>query len=223
MSRCPSRPARDAVPADERADYDFIVDRFRTVDLDDTTTVQNQFDAMLVSPPLAADLSRFGKKLMKLGGRAGTWSFADHEFIDCVLALDLGYHGFLAFHAPQAVAEGVRPEALRAVRSGDLDRLTDDERLCADFIRAAAHGAMTDDLWTRMRARLGSERGMVEYTFFVLFLQLHIRLHQALDIPQFTEEQMDQLLTDLAAGTHPLPASVGGGTYGSYSDYSSED
>jgi hypothetical protein len=223
VPRTPTRPARDAVPADERADYDFIVDRFRTVELDETTTVEDEFDALLVSPPLAAALSRFGKTFMKLGGRSGTWSFADHEFIDCVLALDLGYRGFLAFHAPQAVAEGVRPAALQALRAGDLDRLTDDERLCVAFIRAAAHGTMSDELWARMCDRLGSERGAVEYTFFVLFLQLHIRLHQALDIPQFTEEQMDQLLADLAAGTHPLPASVATGAYATYSDYASKD
>jgi hypothetical protein len=223
MSRTPRRPSRDDVPAEERADYDFIVDRFKDVDLDETTTVEDEFDALLHSPPLAAALSRFGKTFMKLGGRPGTWTFADHEFIDCILSFELGYPGFLAFHAPQAVAEGVRPEALLALRHGDLDALTDDERVCVDFVRAAAGGTLGDAQWSRMRERLGSERGVVEYTFFVLFLQLHIRLHQAFDIPQFSEAQMDELLQGLKDGTRALPASIADGSYRSYSDYATAD
>ena len=223
MSRMPMRPDREDVPADERADYDFIVGRFATVDLAETTTVQDEFDALLVSPPLAAGLSRFGKSFMKLGGRPGTWSFADHEFIDCVLALELGYHGFLAFHAPQAVSEGVRIDAIEAVRRGELERLTPDELLSVEFIRATARGEMDDELWKRMYERFGSERGVAEYTFFILFLQLHIRLHQAFDIPQFTIAELDRMLEALKAGTHPLPVSIATGQYGSYSDYRTED
>jgi hypothetical protein len=223
MARTPTRPARDDVSADELRDYDSIADRFKDVDLDATTTVEAEFDALLASPPLAAALSRFGKTLMKLGGRPGTWSFADHEFIDCVLSFELGYHGFLAFHGPQAVAEGVRPEALIALRRGAADALTEDERLCVRFVKAAAAGTLDDELWDAMRVRLGSERGVVEYTFFVLFLQLHIRLHQAFDIHQFSETQLDDLLGALAAGTYTLPRSIASGTYASYSDYTAAD
>ena len=223
MPRTPTRPDRDDIIAEERADYDHIIERFRNVDLDETTTVENEFDALLVSPPLAGAVSRFGKVFMKMGGRPGTWSFADHEFIDCILSFELGYHGFVAFHGPQAVAEGVRPEALLALRRGDLDALTDDERLCVDFVHATARGTLDDALWNRMLERFGTERGVVEYTFFVLYLQLHIRLHQAFDIPQFSEAQLDALLQALADGTHELPASVARGSYGSYSDYAAAD
>jgi hypothetical protein len=223
LPRTPRRPSRDEVPADELADYDFVVDRFRDVELDQTTTVEDEFDALLASPPLAALLSRFGKSFMKLGGREGTWSFADHEFVDCILSFELGYRGFLAFHAPQAVAEGVRPEALIALRHGDDDALTEDERTSVEFVRAVAAGSVDDALWHRMRERFGSERGVVEYTFFVLFLQLHIRLHQAFDIPQFSEAQMDELLQSLKEGEQELPASIATGSYGSYSDYASGD
>jgi hypothetical protein len=223
MSRMPTAPGRDEIEPDELADYDLMIDRFKDVVLDETTTVQKEFGALLVSPPLAAALTRFGKTFMKLGGRPTTWSYADHEFMDCVLSYELGYHGFLAFHGPQAVAEGVRPEALVALRHNRLDALTDDERLCVDFILATSRGTMTDDLWQRMLERMGSERGAVEFTFFILFLQLHIRLHQALDIPQFSEAQMDELLARLVDGTEPLPASIGTGQYGAYSDYQTVD
>jgi alkylhydroperoxidase/carboxymuconolactone decarboxylase family protein YurZ len=72
------------------------------------------FGALLQPPPLAATLVRFGTGIRQ-GQLRGTYTDAERELMDIVLAVELGDNAVLAVHIPDAVAVGVRPDAIAAV------------------------------------------------------------------------------------------------------------
>ncbi|HEX3955812.1 MAG TPA: hypothetical protein VHZ03_04180 [Trebonia sp.] len=210
-------PRRNEVAESELADYDWLVAatahtrevysavrQFQDIEEDRPTLM---FDALAISPQISAALKRLGRVLPALKGRERSWAPADHEFIDIVLSLDSGCHGLLMFHLPYAIAEGVRIEAVEALRSGHEDELTADEAQQVDFIRHVCQGTMTDQAWWAMVERIGSERGVVEYTFFISLLLLHVRMRQALDIPSISDEHLDEMLQAIREGAFPLPRS----------------
>ena len=142
---------------------------------------------------------------MEMPGRPGTLSAADHEFADAVIAFDSGYTWLLAGHAPLAIKAGVGLEALEALRSGSELDLTDDESQQVKFTRAVRDGNVSRDIWDKMVLRLGSERGAIEYAFFVLLIQLNHLLASAMGVPDMTEEELDTMfeqLRDGAAGSY---------------------
>ncbi len=56
-----------------------------------------------------------------------------------------------------------------------------------------------------MQRRFGSVRGIVEYTIFIAFLQLIIRLYQAFGIVGPTKDQVSEWLAAYKAGSISLP------------------
>src|SRR5258708_4943563 len=81
-------------------------------------------------------------------------------------------------HMLGALATGVRLGAIEALLAGDLDRLDDDARQLADYIRAILRGEVTDESYRGIQERFG-DRGAVEYTVWVAFLQFLMRLLMA--------------------------------------------
>jgi hypothetical protein len=63
---------------------------------------------------------------------------------------------------------------------------------------------VTDELYEKMEARLG-ERGAVEYTIFIAFLQMTIRLFQAFGVPAPTDAEIDEMLRGFREGTLEIP------------------
>ena len=124
---------------------------------------------LLHSPPFAANRQDISSLVRVAGERDNSYSHADREFVDQVLAVELGTNVVQRLHVPDAIAVGVRIEAIDALRAGDDDALTDDERLLATYIRQVVGGTVDDETWDAMELRLGT-RGLVEYTtdFYVL-------------------------------------------------------
>ena len=90
--------------------------------------------------------------------RAGTpgWYLpADHELVELTLGFDSGYWVFHTGHTANAIVAGLRIEAMRCLRSGHEEGLTDDEALVVRFTRAVRDGEMTDELWDQMIQRIG--------------------------------------------------------------------
>lgn len=210
MSRLPRQPRRDEVPAEDHADYDAVITRLRKMlgaeggSPDEHFSAGEYYGALLNSPPMAATLVRLGTLVRTAGERSGTYSHADREFVDQVLSSLLDTTVVQEFHLPDALAAGVRIEAIEALRRGDDDALTDDERLLARYIREVATGTVTDHDWQAMLDRLGL-RGLVEYTVFIAFLQLIIRLMQALETTAPTWEQIDGQIARLKADRSLVP------------------
>jgi hypothetical protein len=207
-----SQPARDAFddPA-ELADYDAVVARATAMQFaqeDDPALgapdLGEYFGALLNSPGLCALASRMGTFVRTAGEHPDSYSHADREFVDQVLSADWKTNLVLASHIPDALASGVRMEAIVALRSGHEELLDDHERLLARFIRQLVDGTVDDDTFAAMRDRLGT-RGLVDLAGFVLWFQWIIRMMQMLRVSEPSDAEIDALIAGLRAGTIPLP------------------
>jgi AhpD family alkylhydroperoxidase len=154
------------------------------------------FGVLQHSPRLADGLSALGVAFRELAARPGGYATADFEWIDIVLAHDLGCTAVLCAHAPAAVAAGVRPEAIRAVHEDRDGDLADDERALAEAIRAVDRGTGDAGTIALLRERFG-ERGAVEYCALIGYIGLSARMTLAFGLPAPTGEQVDELLAGL--------------------------
>jgi hypothetical protein len=210
MPRPPQQPERAKIPPEELEAYDMVTQRFRAMRCDRPDEVTHDadagpyFGALLNSPPLAATLARFGTLVRTAGERPGTYSHADREFVDQVFSADWRTGVIQRTHIPDGLAAGVRLEAIDALRAGREEDLTEDERHLAAYIRAVAGGKVTDEAYAAMVERLG-RRGAVEYTIFIAFLQLTMRLHQAFGAPELSDDEVEAMLAEFRTGARELP------------------
>jgi len=105
---------------------------------------------------------------------------------------------------PDAVAVGVRPEAIKAIRDKRDEDLTPEERQLAVFIREFARGTVTEESFTGIVERYGP-RGAVEFAGFVGWLLMTERLVCALAPPPTTDVEVDERIQGFLAGTEYVP------------------
>jgi hypothetical protein len=105
---------------------------------------------------------------------------------------------------PDAIAVGVRPEAIKALRAQREEELTAREQALTAYIRLVVQGAVTDEAYANMETLLGP-RGAVEYTIFIAFLSGSVRIWQALGLEDPPDAEMDELLTRLRREDETLP------------------
>ena len=199
MGRLPPPPERGEISEAELAEFDAVVSRQANLWRNAPSNSDQYFGALLNSPTVAASLASLGR-VMRMGGVRGTYSDADRELVDMVLSVDFGYRAILALHIPDAIAVGVRLEAIEAIWHGQEDRLTADEAFLAAYIRAVAGGTVDDGQYAALTQRLG-RRGAVEYTAFIAFLIATMRLWQALGVGEPTVEEIDELLRSYRDGS----------------------
>jgi hypothetical protein len=213
MPRPPRIPDREELPEDERDAYDAIVkaaqlplevtrDGEKVFDWDHRQLFMDYYGRMLVSPNAARAIRMVGGAARKVeySGAPGSFSPRDHELIDLVLCFDAGYWALLRIHTPSAVIAGVSVDTVEALRDGREDELDDDTRFVVRFIREVAAGTLTDESWDRMEARLGTERGVVDFAILICILQLHLRMHALFKVPPISESEYSAMLTELRRG-----------------------
>ena len=205
MNRPPPQPPREGIAADELGAYEHVVARSRKLEMPGAgdRITDPYWGALLNTPPLARGLAEMGR-LIREGELRGSYSNAQRELVDIVLSVDLKYNAILAVHIPDALAVGVRIEAIDAIRTGRDDRLTAEELTIARYARAVAEGRSDDDLFQAMVGKLGL-RGAIEFTVFIAFLVATLRLWQALGVSDPSNEDIDRMLDDLRSGRKPLP------------------
>jgi alkylhydroperoxidase family enzyme len=191
--------AEDFERPEDREAYAAVVDRFGGPE-----AVSPYFGALLNAPPFAAGLARMGTLVRLAGEREGTYSHVEREFVDQVLAADWQTNVVQKTHIPDALAVGVRMEAIDALRAGREEDLTDEERALADYIRKVVSGGVDDKARDAIEQRMG-RRGMVEYTIFIALLQLIMRMYQAFGLPDPAQEEIDALLAGIRSGEIELP------------------
>jgi hypothetical protein len=199
-------PPRDSFdPADREAlqAYDSVVQRAQRMG-HTIETGYSYYGRLLWSPVLGNLLSELGRTVRRLGDRGDSYTHADREFVDQVLAVDLQTNVVQKRHVPDALSTGVRLEAIEALRERRETDLSTSERELADFIRSVISGKMDAKSWDRIESRMG-KRGAVDYTIFILYLQLTMRLHQAVGMPEFPEAELTRMLAEFKAGTRPIP------------------
>lgn len=219
MTWTPTMPERDAIPETELAAYDNVVARQAAYDYtpfvkrfmhEDVlrafpgTSMQPYFGAMLNSPLVAQGMSDLGAVYRTRGETPDGMTHADREWIDMVLFEEVNCFWVVYVHAPDAVASGVRAEAVLAVVRQDDGGLTPDEKLKSEFIRAVVRGTMTRELYTGVEEKLGV-RATVEFTAFTGHLLKTARLMQAWGIPDITREQLEEFVQAIVEGRVDLP------------------
>lgn len=197
-------PTRDQVAADARPDYDAVRTRQAGLWAEAPRNSDVYFGALLNGPRMAATIARLGR-FMREGQVRGTYSDADREWVDMVISIEFDYRAIMALHLPDAIACGVRREAIEALWEGREEALTADERFLADFIRGVVHGRMTDAQFDAMVTRSGTET-TIEYLAFIAFLMMTFRMWMALGVPDASTAEIDAILRSYREGTGPVVA-----------------
>jgi hypothetical protein len=218
MERPPSQPRRETFSADEHPAYDSIVQRFRAwfnagdAPPEEHFEVGTYFGALLNSPPMCALASQMGGFFRNVGNSPGSYSHADREFVDQVLADEFKSNVVQHVHIIDAVKSGVRIEAIEALRHGRIEDLNEDEQLLNAYIRQVVNGRVDNDTYGRMQRRLGT-RGLVEYTGFILWLQWIMRMMEALDTGTLSDAEVDKLIGEARALSAEKDWAGGGGSW----------
>jgi hypothetical protein len=146
----------------------------------------------------------------------GRLSRKAHEWINPVLSVDLATGGrqfLLDVHLPLALAAGIELDAIEAVQAGNDDELSGEDRQQVDFIRAVWQGTVTDELWIKQVALIGSERGVVDQLCMIMQIFCRVRIAQALGAPGSSQEDVESLIASYRGGDVPLP------DIGAYEDF----
>lgn len=220
MSFTPEMPPRNAIRPEEEASYDRLVAQQKAYNYPEFVKrflhedmlrafpgdkMQPYFGALLNSPLIAAGMSDLGVIYRTRGEHPDGMSHADREWIDMVMSEELNCNWVLYVHAPDAVAVGVRAEAILHLLLGQEEKLDADEKQKADFIRAVARGTMTPELYKSVEAKLGGVRAGVEFTAFCGHLLKTMRLIQAFGVPDITRAQLIEFVEAIVAGRVKLP------------------
>jgi hypothetical protein len=208
-ARFPKIPERSEIADDELEAYDYHSKRVgwfaRGTELVDGRPYGvPHFEAMLVSPPVAWAISGptgVGRAVTKTQDEPGSYTSADHEWIDLILAFDSGYWALVAGHTPSAIVAGVRIEALEAVVEGREEDLNDEEKQVIGFIRAIRDGGVTDEMWEAMKKRWGTDRGVIDFLSHALLLFWHHRFCWAVGAPEMSREAWWKMIGEFKDGT----------------------
>jgi hypothetical protein len=204
MTWPPRQPRRDEIEEDERASYEVVIERARRMGIGDPEADAGYYGRLMLSPAMGNQLSEMGRIVRSRGDRGDTYSHADREFVDQVLSVDFGTNVVQLMHLPDALATGVRLEAIEALQAGRTEDLSEDEAQLADFIRRVVAGRVDAGAWEAMEARMG-ERGVLEYTIFILFLQLTMRLMQAVGMPDPPSSEIEAMIDAFRSGARERP------------------
>jgi hypothetical protein len=168
------------------------------------------FAVLMASAPLCALAARMTVLVIAAIERGNSFSQADLEFTHQVLAVELRTNVMGASHWATGVVEenpalvderanGVRLAASKALRHGHQNELTDDEQLLLRYIQQVISGTVDDGTWQAMKERL-TERGLVEFTSTVLWLVAMIRILQAVEYPEPSDDEVDEVIARSEAG-----------------------
>jgi hypothetical protein len=205
VPRPPTKPDRSEIAESELPDYDAVIARtaaFGEIAIEERAG--SYFGALVNSPRLAALIAEIGRAVRARGNADGGYSHADREWVDQVVCADWHTNCVLSTHIPDAVGVGVRLEAIKALRAGREDELTPDERDLTTYIREVVGGTVSNESYERLEARFG-KRGAVEYTIFIAFLMMTVRLIQALRPVESSDAEIDELVEALRTGSVPTP------------------
>jgi len=201
----------DFEDAEDRDAYDAVVTRQASIKHAseggsglDAPALGEYWGGMLTSPTMCAIAARMGAFMRTAGDRPGSFSHWEREFVDQVLSADWRTNVVQHTHVPDAIATGVRMEALEALRYGHEDELNEHERLLARYVRQVVAGTVDDETFDAIAGHFG-KRGLFEYTGFILWLQWIIRMMQVIGVSDPDDAEIDGVIAGLRDGSIPVP------------------
>jgi hypothetical protein len=212
--RPPGQPDRSQFSGEDLEAYDQVIERERNRGgVDENGKINAYYGSLLQSPQMCFHIASMGRLVRQAGDRDDTYSHADREWVDQVLCWDWRTNVVMRGHLEDALVRGVRAEAIKALREGREQDLTDDEQLLTEYIRQVRDGRVSDETYGAIEQRM-SKRGAVEYTIFIMFLNLTMRLIEAMtgDYGPSDEELMKEI-DEYVDGTRAIPteALIGSG------------
>jgi hypothetical protein len=207
MLRNIDEPARDEIAENELEFYDAVLGREQARgQAESADKVGGYFGALMNSPQLGYYLSMIGRYTRAVGDRPGSYTHADREWVDQVLSKDWDSYVVLHHHLPDALGVGVRLDGIIALREGREEDLTDGERQLTEYVRMVRDGKVTNEAWEGMVERM-TQRGAVEYTVFIMFLVLTIRLIEGFtgDESGASPEEVERMLAEFKSGERAVP------------------
>jgi hypothetical protein len=194
-------------PRDEHEQYDQVMDAIakkRAGAPGDGSGATVYWGPLSWWPAYALTRLEQSSQIRTAGDRDNSYTHIDREWADQVLAVVLRTNVVQNAHLPDALAVGVRLEAIEALRAGRDDELTPHERLLATFIREIVNGTVTDETWNAVEADIG-ERATLEYLVLVTMLWLTFRQMNALGIGEPTDADIGRMLDEFKSGSRQPP------------------
>ncbi len=213
LRRCPPAPRPEDIAPEDRAAYERALERRESAG---SSVEDSRYYAALLNSPQLADLLSEGGRFFTSSDLRGTYTHGEREWVDQVLFHELSDNRIVGRHMLGAIANGVRPEAVRALRAGRDQDLTPEELQLTRYIRSVVNGQLTDEEFADIVQRFGL-RGAIEYTAFTCWLLMVLRNHQALDVwydgvrppdhpmSACTDEEIEDLVRRFCEGRVPLP------------------
>ena len=209
MSKRPYQPDRRDVRPDELDYYDRVIERQSGYSYGRAvgTEAGPYFGALLQAPFVADSLSELGVYYRTRGDAGDSFTHAHREWTDMVLGKEIS-PVIMWGHMLDAVASGVRPEAIKALVEGrdwDLER---EELMLTVYIRQVMTGQVTQQSYDAIEALMGV-RGAVDFTAWIGHLQLTARVQAAHNPGGLNLGDVDKLIQDrlqaLLDGTAEIP------------------
>jgi len=162
------------------------------------------YGQLLHSPEIAFHIASLGAHIRLRADHRDTYSHADREWVNQVFYVDLGISYCQRTHVADALAVGVRLEAIEALHEGREWDLSPDERLLTEFIRRVERRTMNLETWAAMETRLG-ESGAVDYAMEICIYWLIATLTRAFNFyPEYSRQQVDKYVQSFKDGA-PVP------------------
>jgi hypothetical protein len=209
MPRPPAQPKRSEIRPDELEFFDAAVGRYLHGYMpgakpEDDNPLPTALAAELNSPRYAAAIAQMGTVSRTAGEREGGMQHIDREWVDQVVSYHYGYVDMLTVHTPDAIATGVRIEAIEALRDGREEEFTEREKLVTAYIRGIITRSLTDEVYDAIEADMG-RRGAVELMVFTCYFQFLLHLFMAIGGPAAGSDVIDGIIEDIKSGKRELP------------------
>lgn len=176
MSRLPA-PTETDLTAEERRIYDRVRQRESAYGSETAGGFRGWFNFLLICPQVAdtaLNWRNVARALIPPYFR---------NFGILITGLEFGNLRMLSDHMGDAISDGMRPEAIKALMNGLDHLLTPEELQHTQFVRQFLHGTVTDASFEVMLGMLGPKL-MVAYLYFIgmvsnsTLVQLAVRLEQ---------------------------------------------
>jgi len=196
-------PEKDTLNEDEQRAFDYIIERDKrkfagtpeVCDLGYEYQPNTLWTGLLQSPLLAELWANMGNFYMTAQGR-GSYTNRDRGLADMALGLS-------GLQIKAAVAAGIDPSDIKAIRSNRLDGLDPADRQLVEYVRAVRDGTVDRPMFEALVERMGMKAAL-EFTCFIPYKMalypLSFGMYQIQGIPM-SDLQDDKLLDDLIDGT----------------------